>query len=805
MKLISYCNKVLEYAFYAIFFFVPLIFAGNTSELFEFNKMWVAFGLTIIIGTSWLTKMIVQRRIALQRTPLDIPLLLFLSSQIISTIFSLDQHISWWGYYSRFNGGLASTICYIFLYYAFVSNFSSYKHDEKTSFQLVPSLLSFVISTITTLIVRSITGPDQSGIRSWTLLISLCISFFLFARSFHGSLIKKLLYMTLVSAGIVALWGFPSHFGADPTCLVFRGNLDTSCWTDAFKPTIRAFSTLGQPAWFAAYLAVLLPLAIAYTIQAKSKAKKATFFILSCLSLVILLYLDLIFANTRGGFYAFIVALIIFWALVCIKKIFTTKMFLRYFLFVNLTLLLCTFFFGIPVERLYQFTLPGLQHQLAAKPVAPPPPSPTQPSKPAPTTPAPDINITDSGDIRLYVWKGAIDAWKANPLFGTGVETFAFAYYQHRPAGHNLTSEWDYLYNKAHNEYLNYLTTTGLFGLGTYLFFIGFFIFLTGKWLLAKNKEHKENALLVMSLVSGWISILVSNFFGFSVVIMNLFLFLIPAFCFILNDSLDPEKQWSFPDGSSALSKPSRVNPYQWTTLIIIYLFAGYLLVTLVTYWSADTKYALGNNLDKTGSYQEAYPLLLAAVKMKPHEPVYADELAINLAVLSTALSAQKDTTNAQQFAQNAITLNNQIVTEHPNNVVFWKNRVRLFYTLAQTDQSHQAEYFTEALAAIQKASELAPTDAKISYNLGILYGQTGNVQKGVAVLQETIKLKPDYRDAYFALGLFYHQLAVDKNDKVIDKAMQQKAIETYAFVLTHVSPKDDQIKKSLEAWKKPN
>ena len=42
--------------------------------------------------------------------------------------------------------------------------------------------------------------------------------------------------------------------------------------------------------------------------------------------------------------------------------------------------------------------------------------------------------------------------------------------------GHNLTSEWDFLYNKAHNEYLNYLATTGLFGLGSYLLFIGVFL-----------------------------------------------------------------------------------------------------------------------------------------------------------------------------------------------------------------------------------------------------------------------------------------------------------------------------------------
>src|SRR5579863_1880995 len=122
MKLLTYCNKVIEYSFYALFFLVPLVFSGDTSELFELNKMWLTFGLTIVIGTSWAIKMVLQKKISIQRTPLDLLLLLFLVSQIISSIFSLDQHVSWWGYYSRFNGGLLSTICYLVLYYAFVTN-----------------------------------------------------------------------------------------------------------------------------------------------------------------------------------------------------------------------------------------------------------------------------------------------------------------------------------------------------------------------------------------------------------------------------------------------------------------------------------------------------------------------------------------------------------------------------------------------------------------------------------------------------------------------------------------------------------
>src|SRR5829696_1957071 len=121
MTLLTLCNKIIEYSFYALFLLVPLVFTGNTSELFEFNKMWLTYIITIVIGCAWFTKMIVMKKFHIQRTVFDYFILAFVASQLLSTLFSLDRHISFWGYYSRFNGGLLSILTYGFLYYAFVT------------------------------------------------------------------------------------------------------------------------------------------------------------------------------------------------------------------------------------------------------------------------------------------------------------------------------------------------------------------------------------------------------------------------------------------------------------------------------------------------------------------------------------------------------------------------------------------------------------------------------------------------------------------------------------------------------------
>jgi len=752
--LILWCNRIILYGFYALFLLVPLIFTNNTSELFELNKMWLTWEVTLFIAAAWFTKMILQRRILVQRTPLDIPLLLFLLSQIISTVISLDSHTSFWGYYSRFNGGLLSTLTYVFLYYALVSNLT------KTH-------------------------------------------------------VLTLLKISLVSGLIVALWGLPSHFGKDPTCLLFRGTLDVTCWTEAFKPTVRIFSTLGQPAWMAAYLNILLPLSITMFLLAKKQSSlpekknqvasskyqgRNKNFILYTLYfiLTILFYLDLIFTNTRAGIIAFWIANAFFWGILFMKRFFSTKVFLQLFVIVNLSFLIFNFFFGTTFAQLDRFTLPSLLSQTAATPPA----SATQETASATGIPtAGAFGGTDSGKIRRIVWRGAIDIWKANPLFGSGVETFAYAYYKYRPAEHNMTSEWDYLYNKAHNEYLNYLATTGIFGLGTYLALIGLFLFLVMKYLLYDRKRQQET-LFIIALTAAFISILITNFFGFSVVIINLYLFFIPAFVFLLEPSLQSKRLLRFPKKEQPLK--ADLSAYQWTAITAISFIALYFLLMLIRFWYADVAYALGSNLNRVQEYQQAYLKLGEAVNLRPSEPVFKDEFASNNAMIAALLLLQEDASasaetreQARLLSEQAIALSNEVVKNYPNNISFWKNRVRLFYALSQADK----RYLTYAVDAVQRVQTLAPTDAKVMYNYGALLRENGNPKKSAEILKQAILLKPDYRDAYYALAIAYNDQAVNEQGQVINPSLRQKAIAQLRYILERLSPDDKQAKQTLNSW----
>ena len=668
-------GQVLERAIFLLvrilLFFIPIILLPYTSELFEFNKIVAVYILTSLIVAAWLAKMLLAKKIIFRRTILDIPLLLFLFSQLVSTIFSFDARTSFLGYYSRFNGGLASSISYSLLYWAWVSNIGA----KKTL-----SALRFL----------------------------------------------------LVSAFLVSVYGILEHFG-----------IDKDIWVQDVAQ--RVFSTLGQPNWLAAWLVGLIPLTWAFI--PKEKGTKVWFF----LALSVIFFLTLLFTKSRSGLIGFAAASLAFWPFVywgSRKKSQGVKGFVKKFVGINSLFLILVVTIGTPwspnIFKIVrgQATLPQLSFQ----------------------GPALEVGGTDSGKIRKIVWRGAIEIWKHYPLFGTGVETFAYSYYNYRPIEHNLVSEWDFLYNKAHNEYLNFLATTGTFGTATYLILIGFSV----AAILAKKK------ILNIALLSGYISLLVTNFFGFSVVPTALEFFLFPAIAIAISSGK--------PDTEKSIT--ARLNTSQKAGLLVLLGISGYLLISIFRYWYADSLFAQGKTLNDKGGYVNARQALVKAVKLSPHESIFWDELSQSTTGIAVALSEAKEDTKAGEFALEAIKESSKGVSLSPKNVNLKRNATTMYIKLSPIEPG----YLQDAIAIINESLALAPTDAKLVYNLGLTYLRTGEEEEALLQFEKAIAMKPNYRDARLAYAL-----------TLADKGQKQKAIEELGYILTRIDPNDSIVQAELE------
>ncbi|MFH1188384.1 MAG: O-antigen ligase family protein, partial [bacterium] len=638
MKRIEFISdRIIQICFLLLAIVAPLIFTPINYELFEYNKMMLTYGITAVITFAWVSKMIAQKLLFVARTPFDIPIGLFVLSQLVSTLFSMDPTVSWFGYYSRFNGGMLSIFCYALLFYAFVSNIQK-----------------------------------EFG--------------------------KRLLFSVLGSATIVSIYGVLQHMG-----------IDKHIWVQDVQA--RVFSTLGQPNWLAAYLVALAPLAwVLESIKYKVSGIKYTLYVI----LNTLYFCTLLFTRSRSGLAAFAIVDILFWTVLFFSS---QRSKIIQGLALNLIFVILVFIFGTGIPKLDRFiTFYELKNQLTTKNY--------ELTTPAPLTQGPVLETggTESGVIRKYVWQAAMNAWKTTPknmLIGTGTETFAFAFYQYKPIGHNQTSEWDFLYNKAHNEYLNFLATTGIFGLGSYLFLIGTIIFWFIKFLI--RSQMKQSDIFIIGLFSGWLSLLITNFFGFSVVVTQLLFFLLPAGGYVYQQK-----------NSELKFKNLKLNEKTQRMFLLLTLILSTIICILLTLtWYADKTFATGYRLSRSGQYANAYVPLRRSVNLNRFIPLYHDEYAVVLSSLALGAFESQDATLAGTLAVYSLTENDRALRLSPNNVNFWKSRTKIFYALATIDEA----YLPQAIEALLRAQTLSPKDPKIAYNIAILYGKMGDTDKAVTYL----------------------------------------------------------------------
>ncbi len=637
-------DKVIFFSYATLFSLVPLIFLPINFELFEFNKMLLVYLLTVVITGTWLLKMLQQKKLIFNRTPLDIPLLLFLASQILSTIFSIDTHTSIFGYYSRQNGGLLSLISYLLLYWAFVSNIDKEK---------VFTLLKFALA---------------SGV-------------------------------------IVSLWGILEHFGVSPSCIILRGEFNASCWVQDVQA--RVFATLGQPNWMAGYLAMLIFPALYFFLTSTSKSLTIRYTLY-----VIIYYSAFTFTYSRGATLGLIGGLVIF-ILFNLKKI-------KKIIFILLSFLTINFLFGSAITRfqISQFFPADTSKASIQKTIKP-------------NTTQLETGGTESGQIRFIVWRGAWDIFKNYPIFGSGVETFGLSYYQFRPAKHNLVSEWDFLYNKAHNEYLNYLATTGIVGFGAYsIIIITFIIFIL--------KKLRTNPLLILAILASYISYLIQNFFGFSVVVISLFFYLFPALIFVATDNTKILKI-----NGGVFNLIYRRKVYTQVTKGIVTISIVYLLFSTFKFWYADTLFAKGIAYSEAGNPGQAYNYLTAANFWKPNEPYYQSELGYAAATAALALSTD-DATLSASLKDKATSLTNKVLKKNPKNVSFYRTAIRTYFELSGIE----ASFTQKTLDTLDQTIKLAPTDPKLYYNKGLILQQMDKKEAAQEAFKKAVELKPNYQEA---------------------------------------------------------
>jgi len=636
-------SKIIFGLYQVLFFLTPLVFCLNTYELFEFPKLLLVYGLTILIFffLAWQRLHFPRESVpsAEAARVLGLIILGFFCLYSLATVFSSHPPTSFWGYYTRGNGGWLSLMAYLILALGIYLEYS---------------------------------GQLEKLTHLWSGLLPASL--------------------------VVSGYALAQHWG-----------WDKDLWIQ--NAQARVFSTLGQPNWLAAWLAAVIPINLALLLQTPLQSAPRR---RGLSALLLLNYAAFWFTYSLSGLAGLAAAL---GTLVLLLPREVLKREGR--LLITLTLLSLAISFlqpGMFGERL-RSTWGNLQKQVSTIPTA------------RAQTLGEDFQEKGSTvNIRLAVWQGSLKLIRQHWLLGTGPETFAYSFLPYRPASLNYTTEWDFLYNKAHNEYLNLAAGIGVPGLIVYLLILPgvFSIALRG----AKGKQGMlGERTLIAGLTAGWASLWVTNFLGFSVVATNLLFWLIPALILALGTK-PPLVE---------VRPPPRSDLRKLTSLAVMLGAAGLLLVVGKIFW-ADVQYAQGLSQEKRGQYVAAALDYRQAVDLNSREPAYWRELAYMYTKIAEEETAHQEVdwaALADLAAQKAYDLN-------PNNSLTLKSLVRIYSLLALARPEAEV-YPQKALTIAQHNVELAPTDPKAYYNLGLMYLVKEDTEEAKQAFQKALALKNDY------------------------------------------------------------
>lgn len=143
---IKLIGQIINVGIIVLVFIIPLVFiplpqTTDDARLFaEFNRQIIFVAVSLILFTLWTFKMVLEKKVTIVRTPLDLPLIIFLLVYLLATAFSTDLFVSVAGFYGLFHPSLVSMFALILFYFTAVSNL-----DPKM--RLLP-LASFVLSVV---------------------------------------------------------------------------------------------------------------------------------------------------------------------------------------------------------------------------------------------------------------------------------------------------------------------------------------------------------------------------------------------------------------------------------------------------------------------------------------------------------------------------------------------------------------------------------------------------------------------------------------------------------------------------------
>lgn len=327
-------------------------------------------------------------------------------------------------------------------------------------------------------------------------LVSVLVFFGIYyvSKNMFSKLHFEILFKFMcISLFIISIYAIAQHFGH---IAIF--------WEDIALD--RVFSTFGQANWLAQYLVFMLPFVLYnFNNSTKKSFVWAVLFILS--------FAALWFTFSLSGLLGFFVEFALFFVLFRNYYIKDRKLVLHT-AYIFLVCLLITVWqpglFKAKISDMFVDFKKAITSRILVY-------ADNVPALSIPESLSSNRKhlLSDPGYIRTGLWRGSFNLIFSSPktfLIGTGPETFPYAFQPFRPKELNYSSEWNFVFNKPHNYYLQIFSESGVLGLISYLVVC---------FVLYRKVSTKYKP--------GFIGFMITNFFGWPCVATSLLFWLLLA------------------------------------------------------------------------------------------------------------------------------------------------------------------------------------------------------------------------------------------------------------------------------------
>ncbi len=362
---------------------------------------------------------------------------------------------------------------------------------------------------------------------------------------------------------------------------------------------------------------------------------------------------------------------------------------------------------------------------------------------------------------RVWAWESAWQGLKDKPLLGYGPENFNVAFNQYfNPlhfTGYGSTTWFD----RAHNVFLEILTTMGAIGLTSYLS-----IFAALYYILFKNRRYARNELAVFGLLFAFpVAYFIQNMFwfdDFSTYLM-LFLFLAFASSFFNNTEGFETKVSRLESLKARISKlfdpPFRQRRFEDN--FKSFFAAIILLIGASIYWGNIRPWIFQDKLIFAAAAfsvnaNDAFSWYRDAMAQSAYLGRYEAYKRLGEYAINTYANKLPDAPAEQEiFKDNldfAISELKKAVAENSSDAQFYLLLGRI-YNKAYSFTRYPA-YLEDGLKTLKKGVELSPKRQTLLYEYGQAYVFKKDYAKAVEVFRYAKDLYPDVAVSHWYLGM---------------------------------------------------